>query len=314
MKLFSWMIALVVLLAAACQTGLPSAKEMVTQSDSISYAIGNALANSYVPAGINLNPEEIGKGYQDFVDGAASIDEDWAMGYLRGMQMEVMAKQAQGGDTPLSTNLDSASYALGFMQASQLKGQFGFDMNASLIAQGCSDVMGGDPEAPKLDDTELQAVLAKFDAQIQEKMTALRAEEGKKNREEGESFLAANKTKEGVKATDSGLQYKVLKSGSGATPKSTDVVRVHYEGRLLNGEVFDTSRKGPGEPIEFRLNGVIRGWTEGLQLMKVGETFQFYIPDTLAYGPMGSGPQIGPNATLIFDVELLDIVKNPEGN
>lgn len=128
------------------------------------------------------------------------------------------------------------------------------------------------------------------------------------NLQAGETFLAENKTKEGVQTTASGLQYKVLKLGTGQKPKATNTVRVHYEGRLINGTVFDSSYQR-GESIEFPLNGVIAGWTEGVQLMPTGSKFQFYIPANLAYGERGAGASIGPNETLIFDVELLAIVK-----
>ncbi len=129
-----------------------------------------------------------------------------------------------------------------------------------------------------------------------------------KAKEEGKKFLKENSTKDGVKVTASGLQYKVLKEGKGNSPKASDKVKVHYEGKLVNGNVFDSSYKR-GQPIEFPLNGVIKGWTEGLQLMKVGAKYKFFIPSELGYGERGAGNAIPPHATLIFDVELLDIVK-----
>ena len=127
---------------------------------------------------------------------------------------------------------------------------------------------------------------------------------------DGEAFLAANAKKDGVKTTASGLQYKVLKpgDGKGKMPKATDTVKVHYHGTLLDGSVFDSSVER-GEPISFPLNGVIPGWTEGLQLMKEGDKFQFVIPGKLAYGAQSPSPKIGPNSTLVFDVELLAIEK-----
>ena len=125
-------------------------------------------------------------------------------------------------------------------------------------------------------------------------------------RERGEAFLKENATKEGVVTTASGLQYKVVKEGAGKSPKATDTVLVHYRGTLINGMEFDSSYERR-EPIEFPLNQVIRGWTEGVQLMKEGATFQFYIPSNLAYGSRGAGPDIGPDETLIFDVELLKV-------
>ena len=124
--------------------------------------------------------------------------------------------------------------------------------------------------------------------------------------EKGEAFLKENAKKEGVKTTASGLQYKVLKEGEGKSPKATDTVKVHYKGTLIDGKEFDSSYKR-GEPIEFPLNGVIPGWTEGVQLMKEGAKYQFTIPSKLAYGERGAGGVIPPNATLIFEVELIQV-------
>jgi FKBP-type peptidyl-prolyl cis-trans isomerase FklB len=127
-----------------------------------------------------------------------------------------------------------------------------------------------------------------------------------KNKAEGEKFLADNKKKEGIKTTASGLQYKVIKDGTGKTPKATDTVSTHYRGTLISGKEFDSSYKR-GEPAEFPVNGVIKGWTEALQLMKEGAKWQLFIPSELAYGERGAGQDIGPNSTLIFDIELLSV-------
>ena len=132
------------------------------------------------------------------------------------------------------------------------------------------------------------------------KMEAKRKTDGEKNLKDGEAFLAANAKKEGVKTLPSGLQYKVLKSGSGKTPKATDTVKTHYHGTLIDGTVFDSSVER-GEPVEFPVNGVIPGWTEALQLMKEGDKWQLFVPAKLAYGERGAGGKIGPNSTLIFE-------------
>jgi len=127
-----------------------------------------------------------------------------------------------------------------------------------------------------------------------------------KNQKEGEVFLAENKKKKGVITLPSGLQYQVIKEGTGKIPKATDTVTTHYRGTLIDGTEFDSSYKR-GEPASFPVNGVIKGWTEALQLMKVGSKWQLFIPSNLAYGPQGAGQAIGPNATLIFEIELLSI-------
>ena len=142
----------------------------------------------------------------------------------------------------------------------------------------------------------------------QEAMVAKRKAAGEKNKAEGEKFLAENAKKDGIKVTDSGLQYEVLRKGDGAMPKATDKVKVNYRGTLLDGTEFDSSYKR-GEPITFPLNQVIAGWTEAVQLMSVGSKYRLFIPSDLAYGPNGAGDRIGPNSTLIFEVELLGIEK-----
>src|SRR5262249_17517826 len=131
-----------------------------------------------------------------------------------------------------------------------------------------------------------------------------------KNKKDGDAFLAANKSKPGVQTTASGLQYKVIKSGTGATPGASDVATVHYKGSLMDGTVFDSSYDA-NEPATFNVSGVIPGWTEALQLMKVGDKWQLFIPSDLAYGETGRLPKIPPNALLVFDVELLDVAKQP---
>ena len=145
-----------------------------------------------------------------------------------------------------------------------------------------------------------------FEQNLRTKMDSKKKEAGDKNTKEGKAFLEANAKKPGVKVLPSGLQYKVITEGSGTSPKATDVVKTHYRGTLINGKEFDSSyaRK---EPAEFPVNGVIKGWTEALQLMKPGAKWQLFIPSDLAYGPQGAGADIGPNATLIFEVELLSV-------
>ncbi|GAB4175770.1 MAG: FKBP-type peptidyl-prolyl cis-trans isomerase [Wenzhouxiangellaceae bacterium] len=158
---------------------------------------------------------------------------------------------------------------------------------------------------------EAAAERQRFIEQHQAAIEAKRAEEAQRNLEEGQAFLAANAQKDGVKVTDSGLQYRVIEEGTGASPSATDRVTVHYRGRLINGVEFDSSYQR-GEPATFALNQVIPGWTEGLQLMKEGGKYELYIPPELAYGERGAPGAIGPNSTLIFEVELLDVHNDDE--
>lgn len=198
-------------------------------------------------------------------------------------------------DPTLKTTKQQASYGLGLMIGKNLKDD-GLEVDLTLLTRGLKDALSG--ADPKLTEDEINVAVRAF-------QTAMRKQRAEKHKREGEAFLAANKKKDGVVTLESGLQYKVLKKGDGATPKLNDTVRTHYHGTLINGDVFDSSVKR-GEPISFPVGGVIRGWTEALQLMKVGSKWQLFVPSSLAYGAQGR-PGIAPNATLIFEVELLGI-------
>jgi len=179
------------------------------------------------------------------------------------------------------------------------------DLDTKALAAGLVDGMSGKLQ---LKDAELEKAMNDFKTALMSKRQAAQASASAENTKKGADYLAANAKKDGVKTTASGLQYKVMKAGpdGGKSPKATDTVKVHYHGTLIDGTVFDSSVQR-GEPISFPLNGVIPGWTEGVQLMKVGDKFQFTIPSALAYGEQGAGGAIGPNSTLIFEVELLAI-------
>lgn len=210
-------------------------------------------------------------------------------------------------ETILKTDKDKVSYSLGLSLGTSMKEQ-SVDVDPDLLLRGIKDGMTG--TKPLLTDDEVKAVIMNFQKEMAEKQKAAQALAKEKNKTEGEAFLAANKTKEGVKTTASGLQYKVLTAGTGPKPKESDTVTVQYKGMLIDGTEFDSSYKR-GEPATFPLHGVIPGWTEGVQLMNVGSKFQLVIPASLAYGERGAGEMIGPNATLVFEVELLSI-KAPE--
>jgi FKBP-type peptidyl-prolyl cis-trans isomerase FklB len=197
------------------------------------------------------------------------------------------------------------SYIIGTQIGSSIKTQ-GVEVDVESLISGLKDALAGKEFA--ISQEESQKIMVAFRQHLLAKQAAERAEQASKNLAEGQAFLEANKTKEGVKVLPSGLQYKVIKEGTGETPKAEDKVRTHYRGRLLNGTEFDSSYKS-NKPVEFPVTGVIKGWTEALQLMKVGSKWELYIPAELAYGERGRPPVIPPNATLVFEVELLDIVK-----
>jgi FKBP-type peptidyl-prolyl cis-trans isomerase FklB len=173
-----------------------------------------------------------------------------------------------------------------------------------MFSKGIKDVLSGG--TLMMTEQEVQETLTNFQKDLAEKQATRQKELAEKNKKDGEAFLAENMKKEGVKTLPSGLQYKVIKEGTGRTPKETDTVVTHYKGSLIDGSEFDSSYKR-GQPATFPVKGVIKGWTEALQLMKEGSTWQLFVPADLAYGERGAGSVIGPNATLIFEVELLSI-------
>lgn len=204
--------------------------------------------------------------------------------------------------TESSTVEQKAAYTIGYMMASNNKADLGKELDLDTFEAGFRDAFADKDSA--LTDEQMKEALVEFqkvrETQIAEEMKTMATT----NKEAGAAFLTENKAKEGVKTTESGLQYKVITEGTGASPKATDIVKVDYEGKLLDGKVFDSSYER-GQPVEFPLNQVIPGWTEGVQLMNKGAKYEFYIPGDLAYGEAGA-PGIEPNSTLIFTVELLD--------
>ena len=193
--------------------------------------------------------------------------------------------------------MDKISYAIGLSMGQNLMGSGVTSLEYADLAAGIKDVL--EKNQPQLSYQEAQHVLGKFFSELEEKIAG-------EAKAAGEAFLAENAKREGVKVTESGLQYEVLEATIGQKPKATDKVRVHYEGTLIDGTVFDSSYKR-GESITFGLNQVIKGWTEGLQLMSIGSKYKLYLPYQLAYGERGAGANIPPYAALIFTVELLGI-------
>jgi FKBP-type peptidyl-prolyl cis-trans isomerase FklB len=211
----------------------------------------------------------------------------------------IMAIAISGFAQKEEISMDSISQSLGMIMGQNLKSQ-GFDeINAEVFAEAMSEA---------LDETPSQAELQQANAVVSKYLTSKKETQYSDNKEKGKEFLAENKEREEVKVTDTGLQYEVIEMGDGAIPEATDKVKVHYHGTLLDGTVFDSSVQR-GEPISFPVSGVIQGWQEALQMMPVGSKWKLYIPYDLAYGERGAGEDIKPYSTLIFEVELLDIVE-----
>jgi FKBP-type peptidyl-prolyl cis-trans isomerase FklB len=207
----------------------------------------------------------------------------------------------------LDTQTDKASYAIGLNIGKSMK-RDGVDVNADLLLKGMKDALAD--AKPLLTDEEMQQVLTTLQNEVRKHQQEVYQEALKKNKEEGDAFLEANKAKPDVVTLPSGLQYKILQAGDGPKPTATDTVNCNYRGTLINGTEFDSSYK-TGKPAQFAVSRVIKGWTEALQLMPVGSKWELYIPPSLAYGERGGGATIGPDSTLIFQVELVSIQPKP---
>ncbi len=208
-----------------------------------------------------------------------------------------------GAPLLLKTQKDKVSYAIGLNIGKSFR-KDSVDVNSAIFARGVKDAITG--AKPLLTDEELKAVLTELQGELKKRQDDATRLAGETNQKAGEAFLAENKTKEGVVALPSGLQYKIITAGTGPKPAETDSVVCNYRGTLLDGTEFDSSYKR-GQPATFPVNGVIKGWTEALQLMPVGSKWQLFVPPDLAYGARGAGGEIGPNATLLFEVELISI-------
>jgi FKBP-type peptidyl-prolyl cis-trans isomerase FklB len=205
----------------------------------------------------------------------------------------------------LQTQKGKVSYSIGVDIGRNMKRQ-SIEVDLDLLARGIKDGLAEGKCA--LSDSMMQVTMAAWQKEMMAKMNENQKIAGEKNKKEGDAFLAENKKKSGVVTLPSGLQYKILKDGTGKSPKATDTVVTNYRGTLINGKEFDSSYKR-GQPATFPVNQVIAAWTEALQKMKVGSKWQLFVPASLGYGENGAGQDIGPNATLIFEVELLDIKK-----
>ena len=313
MKSFVRGAAALLTCAAVVATGLVSAQDkkvLATERDKVSYMIGLDVGRSIQPVGPDLDMAAFERAIGNaFAGGKPMLAEDEVKSVAQALMQRIAVRngQAPAGTKPQEVSREKVGLLVGSdvgRSLAPIKAEF--DLPILLQAVRTSLEKG----TPLLSDAEATAIREAFSRRLQEKMQAEAAKAAEKNRTEGAAFLAGNKKVKGVFTTASGLQYMVLRQGSGARPKPTDKVRVNYHGTLLDGTVFDSSYDRGAQPVEFALNQVIPGWTEGVGLMPVGAKYRFWIPGDLGYGPQGApGGQIGPNATLVFDVELLAIVQ-----
>ena len=320
---FGFLLSLVVSIVSCNQNGASSG--IVTAKDSLSYALGSVQSSTMLEqldkmdVKSHISNKWFLKGVSESLDKSAKMDVQatnvFISGVIQRMRQDstfTFPKASQGAE--MANISDSLSYSLGVnLMGSLVQGVDRFkiteqiDFTKTLAA--ITDVV---TDSAKIAMKDGMDILNKTFKAAQEKIMAEKAKEDEvkfaDNKKAGEEFLAKNKTKKGVITTESGLQYEILKKGNGAKPTANDEVKVHYTGTLIDGTVFDSSveRKSPAQ---FKVGGVIKGWTEALQLMNVGSKYKLYIPYALAYGTRAKGPKIKPFSTLVFEVELLDIVK-----
>jgi FKBP-type peptidyl-prolyl cis-trans isomerase len=274
-----------------------------SDEDKASYAIGTQVGGNLDRVKDRIALKSVTEGLQDKILGKPSRVSDEDMG--KAMQEVQAAMQAQGAPPADDASKDKAGYAIGTQIGGSLA-RFKDDLNLKQVVAGIKDKALG--KTLKMTDADISAAMQAFQQKIQSAQTAGQKEASDKNLKEGAAFLDNNKKNPKVKVTASGLQYEVLTAGSGKKPKATSTVSVNYKGTLIDGTEFDSSYKR-GQPAEFPVNGVIPGWTEALQMMSVGSKWRIVLPGNIAYGERGAGGQIGPNAVLVFEVELLKIVK-----
>jgi len=279
---------------------------LATEKDKVSYAIGLDVARSFQPIAQDIDFAAMQKALDNALAGGKPLQsEEQAQATHTALQAAVAARSGQRvpgvppGSEPPAPSKEQVGLLVGDRMVGPSLLPLKDDIDPAVLMQAVrtSLAQGG---TPLMTEQEAMATLQGF-------MTRKQQGVADQNRAEGAAFLAKNRNEKGVITTPSGLQYMVLREGSGPRPMPSDTVRVNYEGKLLDGTVFDSSYER-GEPVEFPLDRVIAGWTEGVSLMPVGAKYRFWIPSDLAYGPGGSPPKIGPNATLTFDVELLGIV------
>lgn len=290
----------------------PEKQVLSSEREKVSYAIGIDVGNSLKPVGPDLDIAAFEHAIRNTFDGGKPLlSQEDAQATDQALRARIAARDGTpvpgAPGTPPSVDKAKVGLLIGSFMVGRSLQPIKDEIDLPVLVQGVRTILAG--TTPLLDETQAKAVLTSFAAQVQTRMQAQAAAAAGRNSAEGAAFLAKNKTVKGVFTTPSGLQYMVLRQGAGARPMPADTVRVNYQGALLDGTVFDSSYQR-GEPAQFALNAVIPGWTEGVAMMPVGGKYRFWIPGDLAYGAKGTpGGPIGPNATLVFDVELMAIVQ-----
>ena len=314
MKAFARGVAVLLTSAVALWGTAAVAKDktvLTTDREKVSYAIGVDVAGSIKPVAPDLDIAAFERAVRNAFDGGKPLlSQDEAKATDQALRARISARDgaAQPGAAavaPPSVAKDRVGFLVGGFMVGPSLVPVKDEIEVPVLMQAIRTALAGGTTLLK--DEEVKSVLTAFSQRMQTSKQVKAAAAADTNRKQGVDFLASNKATKGVFSTGSGLQYMVLRQGAGARPKSTDRVRVNYQGATLDGKVFDSSYER-GEPAEFALNQVIAGWTEGVAMMPVGGKFRFWIPSELAYGPKGAGEMIGPNATLVFDVELLEIL------
>jgi len=304
------LLIIITLSTIACgnsDTKSGSSKEIKNEQDKISYSLGTQLGNNLKQGKIKLDTAKFSKGMNDALDDKTlEIKEDEIAQIMESFQNEMRERMSAGGEPgEFRVDMNKVGYIIGTQIGQNFKLNE-MDISLDIFVRGLDDITND--KTPALTDVEIGEVMQKFEEEMRAKQEAAFNESLTKNKAEASAFLEENAKKSGITTLPDSLQYEIMTEGSGPKPKAENTVKVHYKGTLIDGTEFDSSYSR-NQPAEFPLTGVIKGWTEVLQLMKTGAKWKVFIPAELGYGTQGSPPIIGPNALLIFEIELLEIVK-----